>query len=132
MGEAAQLVGVSTDTLRRWVATGRLEARRDERNRRLITDEEVERLRGARNRGTVGGPLSARNRLAGRIASIDVDGVMAQVEIDAGSHQLTAVITRDAVEELKLCEGQAVFARIQATNVMVELDPGRVAVRVRR
>jgi len=101
-----------------------VKTRRDDRNRRLIALEEVRRLRGRPERRLVGGGLSARNRLAGRVLSAETDGVMALVEIEAGAHRITSVVTRDAVEELSLSDGDRVFARIQATNVMVELDAG--------
>ena len=122
LGEAAKVIGVSLDTLRRWDSQGHLRTRRDERNRRLVPLEEVQRLSKRPERHRVGGVLSARNRLAGRVVSVEVDGVMALVEIQAGAHSITAAVTRDSVEELGLIEGQSVYARIQATSVMVELD----------
>lgn len=122
LGEAAKAVGVSIDTLRRWAERGRIETRRDGRNRRLVPVAEVQRLRGRPARREAGGRLSARNRLAGRVVSIELSGVMALVEIQAGPALITAAVTRDSVEELQLREGQPVYARIQATDVMVELD----------
>jgi molybdopterin-binding protein len=99
-----------------------VQTRRDARNRRLISIEEVQRLRGAPERGPVGGRLSARNRLPGRVVSVQMGDVMALVEIASGPHVITAAVTHDAVEELGLSEGRQVYARIQATDVMVELD----------
>ena len=75
-GEAAQRLGISLDTLRRWDRDGRIRTQRDERNRRVVPAAEVERLRAERPHG-----LSARNRLVGTVASVEIDGLMAQVEI---------------------------------------------------
>ena len=120
MGEAAKTIGVSVDTLRRWAREGRMDTRRDARNRRRVSVEEVQRLRRLPGRHQTGGRLSARNRLAGRIASVEVDGLMALVEIQVGSDRITAAITRDSVEDLGLLEGRRVFARVKATDVIVE------------
>ena len=122
LGEAAKTLGVSVDTLRRWDRQGRIRTRRDSRNRRLISSEEVQRLRKRPERHQAGGQLSARNRFAGYIVSVQADGVMALIEIQAGPHRITAAVTRDSVEELALTAGQRVYARIKATSVMVERD----------
>jgi molybdopterin-binding protein len=120
LGEAARLIGVSQDTLRRWERSGKLHTQRDQRNRRLVTLEEVRRLRTSPERHRTGKTLSARNRLAGRVRSVEADGVMALVEIEAGPFLLTAAVTRDAVEELDLQRGDPVTATVKATSVMVE------------
>ena len=120
MGEAARALSVSIDTLRRWDRAGRLRTTRDERNRRRVPEREVARLRGADRRHTTGDTLSARNRFAGTVRSVEVDGVMALVEIEAGPHRITAAITRDAVEELGLAPGVLAVAAVKATSVMVE------------
>jgi len=122
LGEAAKAIGVSVDTLRRWDRLGRVSTRRDERNRRLVPAEEVQRLRHHPIRQKTGDGFSARNRFPGRVISVEVDGVMALVEIQAGPHRVTAAVTRDSVEELGLREGLRVCARVKATSVMVELD----------
>lgn len=122
LGEAAKAIGVSVDTLRRWDRLGRVKTRRDERNRRLVPEAEVRRLRRNPLRHEAGDGLSARNRFPGRVISVEVDGVMALVEIQAGPHRITAAVTRDSVEELGLSEGQRVCARVKATSVMVERD----------
>ena len=122
LGEAARLIGVSLDTLRRWDRSGKLRTTRDDRNRRLVPTSEVERLRKAPARHQTGDSFSARNRLPGRVASVEVDGVMALVEIQAGPHRITAATTRDAVEELGLVEGIEATATVKATSVMVERD----------
>jgi molybdopterin-binding protein len=122
LGEAAKAIGVSVDTLRRWDRLGRVSTRRDKRNRRLVPAEEVQRLRQHPIRQKTGDGFSARNRFPGRIISVEVDGVMALIEIQAGPHRVTAAVTRDSVEELGLREGLRVCARVKATSVMVELD----------
>ena len=120
VSEAAKTLGISVDTLRRWDRLGRVHTRRDARNRRLVPPEEVTRLRKHPERHQAGGQLSARNRFPGQVLSVEVDGVMALVEIQAGPHRITAAVTRDSVEELGLVAGQHVYARVKATSVMVE------------
>jgi molybdopterin-binding protein len=120
LGEAAREIDVSVDTLRRWERAGKLRAVRDERNRRRIPRREVERLSRRPRRHAAGDALSARNRFPGRVVSVEVDGVMALVEIQAGPQRVTAAITRDAVEELGLREGVEATAAVKATSVMVE------------
>src|SRR5690554_3378531 len=105
IGEAARQLGVSTDTVRRWDRAGKLRTSRDSRNRRRVPVSEVERLRDAPARHGTGDALSARNRFSGTVRSVEVDGLMALVEIEAGPHLVTAAITRDAVEELGLAPG---------------------------
>jgi molybdopterin-binding protein len=120
LGEAARAIGVSADTLRRWDRAGKLRTTRDERNRRRVPSSEVERLRGAPPRHATGHTLSARNRFPGVVRSVEVDGVMALVEIEAGPFRLTAAVTRDAVEELQLTVGSPATAAVKATSVMIE------------
>lgn len=81
---------------------------------------EVERLRGSPGRHRTGDQLSTRNRFAGKVVSVEVDGVMALVEIEAGPHRVIAAITRDSVEELGLVPGVEAVAMVKATSVMVE------------
>jgi molybdopterin-binding protein len=120
LGEAARAIGVSADTLRRWDRTGKLKTTRDARNRRLVPVEEVERLSSTPRRRPTGHHLSARNRFPGIVKSVEVDGVMAIVEIEAGPFILVAAVTRDAVEELGLAPGVAATAAVKATSVMVD------------
>ena len=120
LGEAAKALGVSPDTLRRWDRAGKLRTVRDPRNRRLVPAEEVERLAPHPARHAAGDNLSARNRFPGVVRSVQVDGVMALVEIEAGPFRVTAAVTRDAVEELGLAEGVPATAAVKATSVMVE------------
>ena len=123
LGEAARALGVSADTLRRWDRAGKLQTTRDARNRRLVPASEVERLSRQPRRHETGHALSARNRFPGVVRSVEVDGVMALVEIEAGPFRLTAAVTRDSVEELGLAPGVAATAAVKATSVMVERTP---------
>jgi molybdopterin-binding protein len=120
IGEAAKAIGVSADTLRRWERAGKLRTSRDAANRRLVSRSEVERLSARPNRHRAGDTLSARNRFPGVVRSVEIDGVMALVEIEAGPHLITAAVTRDAVEELALAPGVPATAAVKATSVMVE------------
>src|ERR687891_303539 len=119
LGEAARAIGVSADTLRRWDRAGKLHTVRDERNRRRVPASEVARLSGRPRRHAAGDSLSARNRFRGVVTSVEVDGVMALVEIEAGPFLITAAVTRDAVEELGLAPGVEATAAVKATSVMV-------------
>ncbi len=120
LGEAARALGVSADTLRRWERAGKLRTSRDGANRRRVSRREIERLSGHPERHRTGGSLSARNHFPGVVRSVEVDGVMALVEIEAGPHLVTAAVTRDAVEELGLAPGVDATAAVKATSVMVE------------
>jgi molybdopterin-binding protein len=120
LGEAAKAIGVSQDTLRRWDRAGKLRTKRDAHGRRLVSSAEVERLSGHPSRHRTGAPLSARNRFEGIVRSVEQDGVMALVEIEAGPFLVTAAITRDSVAELGLAPGVKATATVKATSVMVE------------
>jgi molybdopterin-binding protein len=121
LGEAAAL-GVSTDTLRRWDRKGQIRTRRDERNRRLVPESEIRRLSQRPARHRTGTERSPRNRFAGTVRSVESDGVMALVELEAGPFLVTAAITRDSVEELGLVPGVTATAVVKATSVMIERD----------
>jgi molybdopterin-binding protein len=120
LGEAARAIGVSVDTLRRWDRSGKLLTHRDARNRRVVSVSELERLTKRPSRHETGARLSARNRFPGVVRSVETDGVMALVEIEAGEFLITAAITRDSVSELGLAPGVAAAATVKATSVMVE------------
>jgi molybdopterin-binding protein len=120
LGEAASALGVSADTLRRWDRAGKLHTNRDEQNRRRVPVAEIQRLAGRPQRHRTGSSGSARNRFPGIVRSVEVDGVMALVEIEAGPFLLTAAITRDSVQELGLAPGVQASALVKATSVMVE------------
>ena len=121
LGEAARALGVSEDTLRRWDRAGKLTTTRDANNRRRVPESEITRLGGGhRPRHQAMASLSARNRFSGIVKSVEVDGVMALVEIEAGPHLITAAITRDSVEELGLAPGVPATAAVKATSVMID------------
>src|SRR5262245_59618353 len=120
LGEAAKAIGVSVDTLRRWDRTGDVKTKRDSRNRRRVPVSEVSRLADSPDRHKTGDNLSARNRFAGTITSVEVGNVMALVELEAGPYRVTAAITKDSVEELGLTEGMQATATVKATDVMIE------------
>ena len=114
--EAAQALGISLDTLRRWDRDGRIRTERDAGNRRVVSAEEVARLRGGDD-----AHLSARNRFSGTVSSVEVDGLLAQVEILVDQPvRVVAIVTRDAVEELGLTQGSPATAIVKSTSVMVE------------
>jgi molybdopterin-binding protein len=113
--EAAAALGISVDTLRRWDRAGRIRTRRDSANRRVVSAGEIDRLRGSESR-----ELSARNRFQGTVREIKVEGVLAQVELEAGPFRVVSVVTREAVEELGLKPGAPATAVVKATSVMLE------------
>ena len=115
--EAAAMLGISLDTLRRWDKAGRIRVERDARNRRVVASSEVDRLRG----DGAGAHISARNRLHGIVTEVKTDGLMAQVEMVVNEPvRLVAVVTRDAVEELGLKPGMATTALVKSTNVLIQ------------
>ena len=113
--EAAAALGISVDTLRRWDRAGRIRTRRDAANRRIVSSGEIARLRGSDRR-----ELSARNQFRGTVRQIKTEGLLAQVELDAGPFRVVAVVTREAVEELGLEPGGPATAIVKATSVMLE------------
>lgn len=114
--EAADALGISLDTLRRWDRDGRIRTRRDTANRRVVPAREIARLRG-----NEASHMSARNRLRGTVRSIEVDGLLAQVELLVTEPtRVVAIVTRDAVQELGLEVGSPATAIVKATSVMVE------------
>ena len=119
IGKAAAAFGVSVDTIRRWEREGKLVAGRDQSNRRVVAESELQRL-GARPAVTTGTALSARNRFEGVVSGVEMSGVVGLVEITARPFQVASVITRDAIEELGLRPGVEVAATVKATEVMVE------------
>lgn len=114
--EAARMLGISLDTLRRWDRAGRIRTERDEANRRLVPASEVRRLRGEAAQ-----ELSARNRFRGTVRAVEVEGFLARVELDVtGPARVVAIITREAVEELDLRPGRGATAVVKSTSVMLE------------
>ena len=118
MGEAAQLLGVSPDTVRRWADAGRLSTERTRGGHRLVDGIELARL--AETTDTDGAALSARNRFIGLVTRVVRDGVMAQVELQAGPHRVVSLISAEAVDDLGLEPGVLAVAAVKATNVVIE------------
>jgi len=117
VGEAAKTLGISVDTLRRWDRQGRIKTDRDSSNRRIVPATEIDRLRG--EPGSV--HLSARNRFNGIVTDVKLDGLVAQVEmVISDPVRLTALVTRDAIDELQLRPGMAATAIVKSTSVMVQ------------
>lgn len=124
IGQAAELLGVSTDTVRRWADAGRLQTTLRAGGRRYVDGADLARFaielageqRLERSRGK-----SSRNRFVGIITAVTKDGVAAQVEIQAGPHRFVALITREAADELDLAPGMLADAVVKATNVGIEV-----------
>ena len=114
--EAARILGISLDTLRRWDREGRIRTERDRANRRLVPADELERLRRVDDAHEV----SARNRFRGVVREVKLEGLLAQVELEAGPFRVVAVITREACESLALKPGVPATALVKATSVLVE------------
>ena len=115
--EAARALGISVDTLRRWDRAGKLRVERDSANRRVVSAAEVERLRGRVGEEK----LSARNRFRGIVRSVEVDGLIARIEIDVTEPaRVVAIVTRESVEELGLRAGMSAAGIVKSTSVMVE------------
>ena len=121
ISEAAELLGVSVDTVRRWIDAGRLAAVRDEHGHRSIAGADLAGFaRSLADEPTGGGRSSARNRMRGIVTAITRDTVMAQVEIQAGPFRVVSLMSAEAVDELRLEVGSTAIAVIKSTNVVVE------------
>jgi molybdopterin-binding protein len=124
IGQAAELLGVSVDTLRRWEADGRLTTVRTRGGQRVVPLAEVSRLLGERRRASADRPIvaqSARNRFAGVVTRIERDTIAAVVEVVAGPHRLVSLMTAEAVEEMGLQVGDEAVCVVKATQVIVEV-----------
>jgi len=126
--EAARRLGVSYPTLKQWIYKGSVRTRRTAGGHHRIPSTEIDRLlavsgkaprkKGARSSGTIV-TLSGRNQLRGIVEEVRIEGLLAQVRLRVGDQRLTAIITRDAVDELRLRRGDEALAVIKATEVMV-------------
>src|SRR6188472_1464772 len=132
---AAERLGVAYSTLKRWVHTGHVRTTRTEGGHHRIADAEIDRLlakaqpdtspgRRAADPGEALGGLSARNRLQGFVEEVRIDGLLAQVRLRVGNQSLTAVITADAVRDLKLRRGDDAVAIVKSTEVMIATPAG--------
>lgn len=121
ISQAAELLQVSDDTIRRWIDAGRLRASTDASGRKTVDGADVAALMAEHaTDDEPAAPTSARNRFPGIVTRVEKDGVMALVEIQAGPHRVTSLMSREAAEELGLEPGVQAAAVIKATNVIVE------------
>ena len=121
--EAARYLGVSDDTVRRWIDNGTLQASNDEAGRKVVDGYDVAQV--ARRHAAPPGPLSgtassARNRFLGLVTDVQVDGVMAQVELQCGPFRVVSLMSSEAVRDLALEPGSVAVAVVKSTNVIVE------------
>ena len=125
VSEAAALLGVSDDTVRRWIDQGRLPATRSDSRRMSVEGRDLARLAQelAADEGS-GLRSSARNQLRGIVTRVTKDTVMAQVEMQAGPFRVVSLMSSEAVDELGLEPGVVTVASIKATQVVIELPPG--------
>jgi molybdopterin-binding protein len=125
--EAASLLGVSTDTLRRWADAGRITTVTDQTGRMAVDGAALAGLAqelaesADHTKATMVVAHSARNRFSGLVSKVTRDTVMAQIEIQAGPHRFVSLLSREAADELGLEPGKLVVATVKATNVSVEI-----------
>ena len=118
IGAAAQALGVSVDTLRRWERDGRVEFERRGGQRFLAAEALAELLRAR----SPGGRTSARNRMAGTVLAVEMDGVMAKIDLACGPYRIVSLMSREAAEDLGLKPGDTATAVVKSTTVIVERD----------
>jgi molybdopterin-binding protein len=128
IGQAAELLGVSADTVRRWADEGRLPTRRTTGGQRLVDGAALAGLAVEQASTPEPGAImseSARNRFTGIVTRVVKDKVAAQVEIQAGPHRVVSLMTREAADELELEPGALAVAAVKATNVVIEVPGAR-------
>lgn len=121
ISEAAELLGVSADTVRRWADSGKLTAERDGNGHRIVAGADLAAFLATNGHTDDGASTSsARNRFAGLVTRIKKDTVMAQVEIQAGPHRIVSLMSREALDDLGLEIGSVAIAVVKSTTVIVE------------
>jgi molybdopterin-binding protein len=128
LGQAADMLQVSVETIRRWEREGRLRVVRSAGGQRLVPLAEVARLAAERRAAATDRPTvarSARNTFTGVVTRVEVDRVAAVVEVQAGPHRLVSLMTAEAVQELDLKVGDPAVCVVKATNVIVEIAARR-------
>jgi molybdopterin-binding protein len=128
VGQAAEMLGVSIETIRRWGDDGTIRMERSTGGQRVVAIAEVARLLDERRRSRPDRPIvaqSARNRFPGVVTRVERDGVAAVVEVMAGPHRLVSLLTAEAVIELGLEIGDEVVCVVKSTNVMLEIPSTR-------
>jgi molybdopterin-binding protein len=123
VGQAAELLGVSPDTVRRWIDSGQMPAARTTAGRRRVDGAALARFSADRAPSPSSTPVaeSARNHFPGLVTKVTKDKVMAQVEIQAGPYRVVSLMSREAADELKLAPGVLAVASVKSTNVVVEI-----------
>ncbi|MGH3622594.1 MAG: TOBE domain-containing protein [Sciscionella sp.] len=125
--QAARLLGVSDDTVRRWIDAGQLSATQDSVGRKVVDGAELAifaRSHAVDVPDPTGVGRSARNRMVGLVTEVVADGVMAQVEVQCGPHRVVSLMSSEAVRELGLEPGVLAVAVIKATQVTVDIPGG--------
>ena len=128
VGQAAEMLGVTVETVRRWEAEGRLQVERSAGGQRLVALGEVTRLLAERRRAAADRPIltgSARNRFPGIVTRIEKDSIAAIVEIQAGPHRIVSMMTAEAVDEMGLRIGDEAVGVVKATTVIVEIPSSK-------
>ena len=123
VGEAAGLLGVSADTVRRWIDNGSLDGTRTVKGRRRIGGEALAQFAQSLHENAdplVGASDSTRNHFVGIVTKVVKDKVMAQVELQAGPFRVVALISREAVDDMGLVPGVMAAAVVKSTNVSIE------------
>ena len=128
VGQAAEMLQVSVETLRRWESEGRLRMDRSAGGQRIVPIDEVTRLLAERRSLAQDRPIvagSARNRFPGIVTRIEKDRIAAVVEVIAGPHRMVSLMTAEAVDEMGLKVGDEAVCVVKATNVIVEVPSRR-------
>jgi molybdopterin-binding protein len=130
VGQAAEMLGVTVETLRRWEADGRVTLGRTAGGQRIVPLSQVTRLLAERRRtgpGRTTVARSARNQFSGVVTRVERDRVAAVVEVLAGPHRIVSLMTAEAVDELGLAVGDEAVCIVKATNVIIEVPAAREA-----